>query len=38
MQITSICKTYSLKPTYGCNNIEILKKGPKLLFMINVVL
>ena len=29
---------YSIKPTYGCNDIKILKKGPKLLFIINVVL
>ena len=35
--MTSIHKTYSIKPTYGCNDIKILKKGPELLFIINVV-
>ena len=29
---------YSIKPTYGCNDIKILKKCPELLFIINVVL
>ena len=29
---------YSIKLTYGCNNIKILKKGPELLLIINVVL
>ena len=29
---------YSIKPTYGCNDIKILKKDPKLLLVINVVL
>ena len=29
---------YSIKPTYGSNNIKILKKGPEVLFIVNVVL
>ena len=38
MQTTLVHKTYSIKPTYGCNDIKIVKECSELLLIIDVVL
>ena len=36
--MTPIHKMYSIKPTYGCDDIKVLKECSKLLLIIDVVL